>query len=302
MRPERRTIISERDNFPTDLYMAEGLGALLGRGHRLVLAEGPDEIAGLIDGDTAVLMLTQVNYRTGFMLDMMGLTKAAHESGALTIWDLCHSAGAVPVDLAAAEADFALGCGYKYLNGGPGAPAFVYVAPRHQAAAVSPLTGWFSHARPFAFEPGFAPAEGMNRFLCGTPPVLSLTALDAALDIWADVDMIRLRNKSMQLTGFFIASVEKLCVGHGLELVGPREAEQRGSQVSFAHPDGYAVMQALISRGVIGDFRAPDVIRFGFAPLYVGFADAWNAAETLADILAKKAWDRPEFTKRAAVT
>lgn len=303
MRPERRKIISERDNFPTDLYMAEGLAALLEREHRLVLADRPEDIPGLIDADTAVVMLTHVNYKTGLMHDMTGLTAAAHRAGALTVWDLCHSAGAVPVDLASAKADFAIGCGYKYLNGGPGAPAFVYVAPNRHAEAVQPLTGWFSHARPFAFEPRFAPAEGIDRFLCGTPPVLSLAVLDSALDVWDGVDMNQLRSKSMQLTDFFIAAVEKLCAGHGLALASPRKAEKRGSQVSFALPDnGYAVMQALISRGVIGDFRAPNIIRFGFAPLYVGFADAWKAAEILADILATRAWDKPEFTTRAAVT
>lgn len=303
MKPERSKIVSERDNFPTDLYMAEGLAALLDREHRLVLADRPEDIPGLIDADTAVLMLTHVNYKSGLMHDMAGLTAAAHRAGALTIWDLAHSAGAVPVDLAGSNADFAVGCGYKYLNGGPGAPAFLYVAPRCQAEAVQPLTGWFSHARPFAFEPGFAPAEGIDRFLCGTPPVLSLAALDAALDVWDGVDLTLLRDKSMQLTDFFIAAVEKLCSGHGLELASPRGAEKRGSQVSFALPEkGYAVMQALIARGVIGDFRAPDIMRFGFTPLYVGFADTWKAAETLADILATKAWDRSEFTTRAAVT
>lgn len=303
MRPERGKIVSERDNFPTDLYMAEGLAALLDREHRLVLAERPEDIPGLIDADTAVVMLTHVNYRTGRMHDIAGLTAAAHRAGAVVIWDLAHSAGAVPVDLAGAKADFAIGCGYKYLNGGPGAPAFVYVAPERQAEALQPLTGWFSHARPFAFESGFAPAEGIDRFLCGTPPVLSLAALDAALDVWDCVDMNQLRSKSMQLTDFFAAAVEKLCAGHGLELASPREAEKRGSQISFALPqNGYAVMQALISRGVIGDFRAPDIMRFGFAPLYVGFADAWRAAEILADILATGAWDRPEFKARSAVT
>jgi kynureninase len=303
MKPERRKIVSERDNFPTDLYMAEGLAALLDREHRLVLADRPEDIPGLIDADTAVIMLTHVNYKTGLIHDMAGLTAAAHRAGALTIWDLAHSAGALPVDLSGAEADFAIGCGYKYLNGGPGAPAFVYVAPHAQEEAVQPLTGWFSHARPFAFEPGFAPADGIERFLCGTPPVLSLAALDAALDAWQGVDMNQLRRKSMQLTDFFVAAVEKLCMGYGLELASPRDAGERGSQISFALPEkGYAVMQALIARGVIGDFRAPDIMRFGFAPLYVGFEDCWKAAETLADILATGAWERPEFKSRAAVT
>jgi kynureninase len=303
MRPERRTIISERDNFPTDLYMAEGLGALLGGRHRLVLVDSPEAVPALVDADTAVLMLTHVNYKTGRIHDMAGLTALAHEAGALAIWDLCHSAAALPVDLAGARADFAVGCGYKYLNGGPGAPAFVYVAPRHHAEAVQPLTGWFSHARPFAFEPGFAPAPGIERFLCGTPPVVSMVALDAALDVWAGVDMTQLRTKSMQLTDFFIVAVEELCAGQGLRLASPRDATKRASQVSFAFPEGgYAMIQALITRGVIGDFRAPDIMRFGFAPLYVGFADAWKAAEEMADVLASRAWDRPAFKARAAVT
>jgi kynureninase len=303
LRPDRKIIVSERQNFPTDLYIAEGLAALIGKGHRLRLADTSDELASVIDTDTAVVMLTHVNYRTGAMHDMAELTTLCHEAGALAIWDLAHTAGAVPVELSATGADFAVGCGYKYLNGGPGAPAFVYVSPKWQAKVTQPLSGWFGHVRPFAFEPGFVPAQGIDRFLCGTPPVLSMLALEAALEIWEDIDLAAVREKSKRLTDFFIAAVEHLCTGHDLALASPRDPEARGSQVSFSLPEiGYPLMQALIDRGVIGDFRAPDIVRFGFAPLYVGYMDAWQAAEILAEILNTREWDKPEFKRRAAVT
>ena len=302
LRPGRTVIVSEKSNFPTDLYMAEGLSALLGGRHELRLIEDPSELPGALTDEVAVLMLTHVNYRTGYMHDMKAVTAAAHEAGALTLWDLAHSAGAVPVDLATANADFAVGCGYKYLNGGPGAPAFLYVAPRHQQDATQPLTGWFSHKAPFAFDHRFAPTDGIGKFLCGTPPVLTMTALDAAMDIWARADMNAVREKSVALTESFITLVEKRCAGLGLTLASPRAAAQRGSQISFAHESGYPVMQALIARGVIGDFRAPDLLRFGFTPLYTRFTDVWDAVEHLRDILETGAWDRPEFHARAAVT
>lgn len=302
LRPGRTVIVSEKSNFPTDLYMAEGLSALLGGRHELRLIEDPSELPGALTDEVAVLMLTHVNYRTGYMHDMKAVTAAAHEAGALTLWDLAHSAGAVPIDLATANADFAVGCGYKYLNGGPGAPAFLYVAPRHQQDATQPLTGWFSHKAPFAFDHRFAPTDGIGKFLCGTPPVLAMTALDAAMDIWARADMNAVREKSVALTESFITLVEKRCAGLGLTLASPRAAAQRGSQISFAHESGYPVMQALIARGVIGDFRAPDLLRFGFTPLYTRFTDVWDAVEHLRDILETGAWDRPEFHARAAVT
>ncbi|MBI3452301.1 MAG: aminotransferase class V-fold PLP-dependent enzyme, partial [Rhodospirillales bacterium] len=226
----------------------------------------------------------------------------AHDAGALAIWDLAHSAGAVPVDLAAADADFAVGCGYKYLNGGPGAPAFVHVARRHQENFVQPLSGWLGHAAPFAFEPAYRPAAGIGRYLCGTPPILSLAALEIGVDLLLAADMGALRAKSTALTEAFIALVERDCAGHGLDLLSPRETARRGSQVSFRHPHGYPVMQALIARGVIGDFRAPDILRFGFAPLYLRHADMWDAVAALKDVLDTRAWDRAEFHARAAVT
>ncbi|WP_420405209.1 kynureninase [Nisaea sp.] len=302
LRPERKVVVSEKSNFPTDLYMVEGLTELLGKGHELRLIDDPSELPRALGEDVAAVMLTHVNYRSGLMHDMAAVTSAVHAAGALAIWDLAHSAGAVPVDLSGAAADFAVGCGYKYLNGGPGAPAFVYVAPRHQQAVRQPLTGWFAHKAPFAFDHRFEPTDGIKRFLCGTPPVLAMTALDAALDIWSDVDMAVLREKSVALTECFIELVENRCAGLGLTLASPREAAQRGSQVSFAHKDGYPVMQALIAGGVIGDFRAPDLLRFGFTALYTRFVDVWDAVEQLEETLRTRSWDRPEFHARAAVT
>ena len=301
LNPQRRVILSERENFPTDLYMAEGLAGLLGRGHGVKLVAA-DEIAGALDGDAAVMMLTHVNYRSGAMHDMAALTAAAQRAGALALWDLSHSVGAVPVDLGAAGADFAVGCGYKYLNGGPGAPAFLFVAERHQERFRQPLSGWLGHAEPFAFESGYRPAPGVGRYVAGTPPVLAMAALEAGVDLLLTVDPAALREKSLALTQSFIAAVEALAAGLGLTLVTPRDDARRGSQVSFRHAQAWPVMQALIQRGVIGDFRAPDLLRFGFAPLYTRFRDAWDAAEALTDILKTRAWDRPEFHRRALVT
>ncbi len=300
LRPGRRTILSEEGNFPTDLYVADGLARLLERGHRLRLVPKSD-VRSALDGDTAVLLLTHVDYRTGEKHDLPAVTRVGHEAGAVVIWDLAHSAGAMPVDLAAADADFAVGCGYKYLCGGPGAPAFLYVAPRHQEAFRQPLSGWLGHAEPFAFEAGYRPAPGTARALCGTPPILSMSALDAALDVILEADLALVRAKSEALTSFFVEAVEQEC-GAAVTLVSPRVPLLRGSQVSFAHPNAYAVMRALIARGVVGDFRAPDVLRFGFAPLYVRFVDAWDAGRALAEVLSSHAHERPEFRRRAAVT
>jgi kynureninase len=301
LNPGRRVILSERGNFPTDLYMAQGLIGLLEQGHGLRLVEG-DALPGAIDAAAAAVLLTHVNYRTGAMHDMAAITAAAHDAGALMIWDLAHSAGAVPVDLAAAGADFAVGCGYKYLNGGPGAPAFVWVAPRHQERFVQPLSGWLGHAEPFAFAEEYRPAPGVGRYVCGTPPVLSMVALEAGIDLMLTVEPAALREKSQGLTQLFIAAMEQECVGLGLSLLSPREPARRGSQASFRHAAAYPVMQALIARGVIGDFRSPDILRFGFAPLYARFVDAWDAATALAEILKTRAWDRPDFHRRAMVT
>lgn len=301
LNPGRRVIVSERDNFPTDLYMAQGLVNLLDRGHELRLVDA-DALPRAIDRDAAAAMLTHVNYRTGAMHDMADLTRVARNAGALIVWDLAHSAGAVPVDLNACGADFAVGCGYKYLNGGPGAPAFVWVAERHQARFAQPLSGWLGHAAPFAFEPDYRPAAGVARYVCGTPPVLSMAALEVGVDLLLSAPADALRAKSVALTELFIRLVEDECAGLGLTLASPRAATRRGSQVCFRHDDGYPIMQALIARGVIGDFRAPDILRFGFAPLYLRHVDAWDAVAILKDILRSGAWDRPEFRVRAAVT
>ncbi|HWI39287.1 MAG TPA: kynureninase [Burkholderiales bacterium] len=298
-RPERRVIVSEPDNFPTDLYIAEGVIGQLRAKHELRLTSRVEEALG---PDTAVLMLTHVNYRTGAMHDMARLTKLAHDHGALVVWDLSHSAGAVPVDLDAAGADFAVGCGYKFLNGGPGAPAYLYVARRHRQSFTQPLSGWLGHAAPFAFEPAYRPAEGVSRYVCGTPAVLAMSALEEAVNLMRAVDMREVRAKSIALADLFIQLVEERCAGQGLRLVSPREAAKRGSQVSIAHAEGYALMQALIARGVIGDFRPPDIARFGITPLYLRYVDVFDAVEILRDVLATKAWDRAEYKRRAAVT
>ena len=309
--PERKLLISERSNFPTDLYIAEGL--CRERGLQLVLVEA-EEIAVALTTDVAVLMLTHVNYRTGAMHDMQSVTAAAHAAGILTVWDLAHSAGAVPVDLSGAKADFAVGCGYKYLNGGPGAPAFVWVNRKHAVREVwQPLAGWFGHASPFAFTPDYQPAQGITRYLCGTPPVLSMTALDCGLDTVLAAHplggMAALRKKSLALTDLFIKLVEERCTGHGLGLATPREHAQRGSQVCLTRLEGaYAIIQALIARGVIGDFRAGDgatqldILRFGFTPLYTSFEDVWYAVEHLRQVLESGEWKSPEFSQKSAVT
>jgi kynureninase len=301
LRPERRVILSTPDNFPTDLYMAQGLIAQLGGKHELRLVDG-EEIGQHVNEHTAVLTMTHVNYKSGRMYDMQAITAAAQAAGALTMWDLAHSAGAVPVDLNACGADFAVGCGYKYLNGGPGAPAFLFVAARHQAQFSQPLSGWMGHAQPFAFGWEYVPAEGIGRYLCGTPPVLSLAALECGVDglLAADIDLIRA--KALALSDVFIQLVEERCGGYGLELVTPRAHTERGSQASFACAEGYAVMQALIARGVIGDFRSPNIIRFGFTPLYLRYTDIWDAVEQLREILANREWDRPEWRVRGKVT
>ncbi len=301
LRPGRRVVLSDTGNFPTDLYVAQGLLAGLGKEHSLRLV-APDEVADAIDAEVAVLMLTEVDYRTGRLHDMNALTARAHAAGALTVWDLAHSAGALPVDLAGAGADFAIGCGYKYLNGGPGAPAFLYVGPEHAEAVRPLLAGWMGHAAPFDFEPGYRPAGGVERMRVGTPPILSLAALDAALELWEGVDMAGVRARSIALSERFIAEVEAFAARHGLSLASPRDPARRGSQVSFRCQEGYAVMQALIARGVIGDFRAPDLIRFGFAPLYNTEPEMVEAARRLAEVLETRAWDRPDYLRRAKVT
>ncbi|WP_184961725.1 kynureninase [Nonomuraea endophytica] len=282
LRPGRDVIVVDRGNFPTDNYMIEGLGELRDIGE------------GRFD-DAACVLLSEVDYRTGARYDVPEVTARVQEAGALMIWDVCHSVGALRVDVSAA--DFAVGCTYKYLNGGPGAPAFLRVHPRHQATAENVLSGWYGHAEPFAFEPGFRRADGIRRFTVSTPHVLSFAALEAALDMWERVDLDQVRAKSMALTSLFID-----LVGDRLELASPRDPERRGSQVSFYHHDGYPVMRALIDHGVHGDFRAPDILRFGFAPLYTRYVDVWNAAQTVAEVLEKELWREDRYAVRLAVT
>jgi kynureninase len=307
--PQRKVILSERSNFPTDLYIADTLAHEHGLELRLVEA---DQIAAHLNDRVTLLMLTHVNYRTGRMHDMREVTRAGHAAGALVVWDLAHSAGAVPVDLAGCDADFAVGCGYKYLNGGPGAPAFVWAHPRHTERMDrqqwrQPLSGWLGHAAPFEFTPQYRPAAGIQRFVCGTPPVLSLAALECGLDVFVAAQsvggMAALREKSLALTALFAELVESRCVGHALTLVTPREGALRGSQASFARAEGgYPMMQALIARGVVGDFRAPDILRFGFTPLYTRFVDVWDAVEQWVQVLQRGEWREARFNQRAAVT
>ncbi|WP_431477400.1 kynureninase [Massilia eburnea] len=287
----RKVIITERSNFPTDIYMAQGLTSWLGRGYEVRLVDSPDQLPAAITAETAVVMLTHVNYRTGYQHDMAATSALAHQHGALIVWDLAHSAGAVPLDLHADGADFAVGCTYKYLNGGPGSPAFIWVPQRKQDQFSHPLSGWWGHANPFAMAPDFAPTKGIGRALCGTQPVTSLAMVECGLDVFAQTSMDAVRAKSLALTDLFIALVEQRCANHPLGLVTPREHARRGSQVSFTHPYGYAVMQALIARSVIGDYREPEIMRFGFTPLYTSFADVWDAVEVLKQILDDKAYD-----------
>ena len=297
-RPGRNTILTQHRNFPTDLYVAQGLAEMLGLSLNAVPA---DEVANAIDSDTAVVTLTHVDYRSAAIHDMSAINIAAHDAGALTVWDLSHSAGAIALDLDGTGCDLAVGCGYKYLNGGPGAPAFLFVGERLQDELHSPLQGWMGHAEPFAFDDDYRPATGILKFLTGTPAILALAALEAGLDTFDGISMRDLERKARALSELFVGEVEARS-GCELSLASPRDPTQRGSHVSFAHPEGYAIMQALIARGVIGDFRAPDLMRFGFAPLYNRFEDTWRAAELLGDILASREWDQPRFRERRKVT
>lgn len=301
LRPRRTTILSEAGNFPTDLYAVQGLSALL-EGRVRLKTVAPDELIGAIDEDVAVVLLTQVHYKTSRRWDMAAVTAAAHAKGALVLWDLCHSVGALAVDLNGADADLAVGCSYKYLNGGPGAPAFLFVAKRHQGGIRSPLTGWMGHAEPFAFEDGYRPAGDIRGQITGTPPILGLAALEAGVDLQLTADPALVEAKGLALADLFIAEAQARAADPDLILTGPRDAAQRGLHVSFAHPHGYAVVQAMMARGIIGDFRAPDIARFGFSPLFLSYAQVWDAAASLAQVLATRDWDQPQFHRRAAVT
>ncbi len=308
--PDRRVVVSERSNFPTDLYVADSVARA--HGCELVLVDSPEEVAARLDERTAVLMLTHVNYRTGRMLDLPGLTRAAHDAGALTVWDLCHSAGAVPVDLTGAGADFAVGCGYKYLNGGPGAPAYLWVHPRHAERVTQPLSGWMGHAAPFEMSPAYRPAPGVARYLAGTPSVLGVAALECGVDTLLAAEeyggMPQVRAKSLALTRLFAELVDARVGGFTLE--SPTDDALRGSQVCLSRPDGgYEIVQALIERGVVGDFRAgdpvtgtPDILRFGVTPLYTRFVDVWDAVERLREVMEAEAWRDPKYAERGAVT
>jgi kynureninase len=287
----RKVIVTERSNFPTDIYMAEGLTKWLNRGYRLHLIDSADELSNAIDQNTALVMLTHVNYRSGALHDMTAVTAQAHAHGALCLWDLAHSAGAVEVNLQEANADFAVGCCYKYLNGGPGAPAFIWVPKRHQTNFHHPLTGWWGHAAPFAMHPSFSVTPDIRRALCGTQPIVSLAMIESGLQIFAKTPMAAVRQKSLALTDLFIQLVETRCAQHQLNLVTPREHAKRGSHVSFTHEHAYAVIQALIERGVVGDYREPGILRFGFTPLYTSYQDVWDAVEILREILDHKSYN-----------
>ncbi|MGA1770607.1 MAG: kynureninase [Steroidobacteraceae bacterium] len=299
MQPGRTVMLSESGNFPTDLYMMQGLAGLTGTRYEVVPA---DRLLGRLDESIAVLTLTHVNYRSAAIHDLAAITRAAHDAGALVAWDLSHSVGSVPVDLESAGVDFAVGCGYKFLNGGPGAPAFVYVARRHQALAPAVLSGWLGHREPFAFDETYQPDPGIGRFRCGTPPILSLMALEEGVDLLLEADQAALRRKQSALSRLFIELVDSHCEGLGFTLASPREDERRGGHVSLRHPHGFAIMQALKARGVIGDFRGPDILRFGIAPLYLSFGDMYEAVTRLVNVMREAEWRRPEFNRRASVT
>lgn len=299
LRPGRKILLSDSGNFPTDLYMAQGLATFLGGLELRIVDE--TQLGDALTEDVAAFFITEVNYRTGRRHAMQALTEKAHAVGALAIWDLAHSAGAFPVELDAAGADFAVGCGYKYLNGGPGAPAFLYVAHRHQEQALPILSGWMGHASPFAFDLTYSPAQGMRRTLAGTPGILGMKALEVGIDLMLKADLTALAAKSASLTSLFIDLVEQELPGV-FGMTTPRTPAERGSQICLTHPDGYAIVQALIEAGVIPDFRAPDILRFGFAPLYVGYADLWDAVAHLKKIMDSGIWRADRFQSRSAVT
>jgi len=299
---ERNVVLSTEDNFPTDLYMVQGLSELLGPDLCQLKLVSEQNIEQSLNDSVAVLLLTQVNFRTGKLLDMHKITQLAHEKGVLVIWDLAHSAGAIPVELDDCNADFAVGCGYKYLNGGPGSPAFLYVAKRHQAAVKQPLSGWMGHAKPFAFDAKYQRANNINQYLCGTPSVIAMSALDAALDVWQDVDISKIREKSIALADVFIKLVQTHSCLRDLHLCSTENSSQRGSQLAFSHTDAFAICQALIEKGVIADFRAPNILRFGFTPLYTSFEDIYQAVTILAEVVKTQLYTQPRFNLAGKVT
>ena len=301
LQPERRVIVMEGSNFPTNNYMVQGLVAQLGDGYTIRFAEA-DDIMAAIDEDVAAICITHVHYKTSNILDMAAITERAHSVGAAAVWDLCHSAGAMPVDLNGCNVDFAVACTYKYLNGGPGSPALLFAAERHHGKYLQPLTGWFGHAEPFDFDRDYRPANDIRQMLSGTQPVVSLSLAEIGIDIMLRADLQAIREKSMRMTDLFVELVEQRCGDHNIALVSPRQAERRGSQVSLYHEEGYPIVRAMHDRGVIGDYREPGVMRFGFAPLYIRYVDVWDAVDKLQDILETGAWKKPEYRERAAVT
>lgn len=301
LRPGRRTIVTNKGNFPTDVYIAEGLAAFAGQGCEVRYTE-PSELAAALDDSVAAVSFTHVDYKSCRIEDMVGITALAHEVGALAVWDLAHSAGAIPVALNAAGADFAVGCGYKYLNGGPGAPAFLFAARRHHAQMTQPLTGWMGHASPFTFDHRYQPAPGIRRMLTGTPPVLALSVLEQSVGLMLDAGMARLRDKGQQMTALMIALIARECAGHGLDLATPENADERGNHVIYRHPEAYAIVQALKARGVVGDFRNPDCVRLGVAPIYLSYRDIFDAVQHLRDVMHNREYERDSFRVRAAVT
>lgn len=300
LRPGRSVILSEGTNFPTDVYMMQGIEAFSGGRVKAVTVD-PEAVLDRLGDDVAVVLLTQVHYKSGRVRDMAEVTRRIHEAGALAVWDLSHSAGAIPVDLNGAKADFAVGCGYKFLNGGPGAPAYLFAARRHHAA-MPVLSGWFGHARPFAFEEDYTAAPGVERFLCGTPQVLGLTALECGIDLMLEADVAEMRRKSLKLGALFIEHMQSLCAEFGFRLISPEDSAVRGSQVAYTHPNGYGIIQALKELDVIADFRAPDVLRFGLTPLYLRYADIAETVARIETVCRTRAWDKPQYRERAAVT
>lgn len=301
--PDRKVIVAEKDVFPTDIYIIEGLINQINQGYRLELIEDNDDLYRILDSETvAVVLLSHVNYRTGYFYDMAAINSKIHAKSALVIWDLCHSVGAVPVQLKQTDSDFAIGCTYKYLNGGPGSPALLWVNPKHQNRFWQPLSGWWGHQQPFAMAQHYQPSAGIRRFLCGTQPILSMRLIECGVDIFLATDMQKLREKSLKLTDLFIALMQQECAEFGFTLITPEQHQYRGSHVSFRHEQGYAIIQALIARGVIGDYREPEVLRFGVTPLYLGFEDIWNAVQQLKAVMMLSEWNNEKYQTRGQVT
>ena len=303
LKKDRNVIVSEQENFPSDLYISEGVMEIIGGTYeRRLLPEGDDAIEELIDETVAVVMLCHVNYKNGHIHDMRRVTQAAHSKGALVIWDLSHGTGVIPIDLNGTDSDFAVGCGYKYLNGGPGAPAYLYVKEALLKEVTQPLTGWLGHTDPFAFDTEYKPADDISKFICGTPPILSYAAVESGLEIFERASIEAIREKGKRLTNLFIRLMEQECDSFGFKLLSPRDSERRGCQVAYAHSDGFPIVQALVARGVIGDFREPNIVRFGFTPLYIRYIDVWETVTRLSAIMESGEWKRPEFQERGIVT